>query len=405
MSTFRLISFVALIFTLCAAPALADRPKKAPGVATPVVAFPNLKFDRPIFLAAPPDGTDRLFVVEQQGRVWVFPNRADVQRDEMTLALDLTVRRKHNEEGMLGLAFHPDFDNNGHVLLHYSMGNNFENPNRGSKNRRGIVSRFTFNQDRATIDPASEKILLEIPQPYGNHNGGHLDFGEDGFLYIALGDGGSGGDPQNNAQDLTNLLGTILRLDVDRESDGRPYAIPEDNPFIDQEQFPGARPEIYAFGLRNAWRFSFDRRRHGGTGQLWAADVGQQKHEEINLVRKGGNYGWRVREGFAPFNDNDSHRPGDKLINPLVDHERRDAGSITGGYVYRGKQNPLLQGAYVYGDYLTNKIFLLRADSGQVRQHQHFADIKDPVSFGLDRYRELYVCSFNGRIYKFTPAR
>jgi len=404
-SRMRYVFSFALAAVLLTAPALADRPKKVAGVATPVVAFPQLKFERPIDFAAPPDGTDRVVVAEQEGRVWLFDNRPDVTHDDLTLALDLTVRRRNNEEGLLGLAFHPDFYDNRHVFLYYSMGDNPREPDRGRANRRAVVSRFTFGPERKTIDPASEVVLLEIPQPYGNHNGGDLAFGEDGHLYIAVGDGGSAGDPQNNAQNLTNLLGTILRLDIDREQDDKPYAIPSDNPFIDPEQFPGARPEIYAFGLRNPWRFSFDRRRHGGTGQLWAADVGQEKHEEINLIRKGGNYGWRIREGFKPFNDRDALRPEDRLINPLVDHERRDAGSITGGHVYRGRQNPLLQGAYVYGDYLTSKIFLLRTDSGQVRQHQYFADLKNPVAFGLDRYRELHVCSFNGRIYKFVPTR
>ncbi|MEO0515425.1 MAG: PQQ-dependent sugar dehydrogenase [Planctomycetota bacterium] len=399
------ITLLAILTSNLATSALADRPKKVTGVATPVVAFPNLKFDRPIVFAAPPDGTDRAVVVEQQGRVWLFPNRTDVTRDDLTLTLDLTVRRKHNEEGLLGLAFHPDFYDNGQVFLYYSMGADPDHPNLGRRQLRSIVSRFTFNEDRNTIAPGSEIVLLDIPQPYGNHNGGHLAFGEDGYLYVGVGDGGSAGDPKNKAQDLTNLLGSILRIDVDRQADARPYAIPDDNPFIDEQAFPGARPEIYALGLRNPWRFSFDRRRHGGTGQLWAADVGQQKHEEINLIRKGGNYGWRVREGFKPFNDRDALRPDDQLLNPLVDHERRDAGCITGGHVYRGQANPLLQGAYVYGDYLTNKIFLLRTDSGQVRQHQHFADLKDPVAFGLDRHRELHVCSFNGRIYRFVPTR
>ncbi|MEM1109356.1 MAG: PQQ-dependent sugar dehydrogenase [Planctomycetota bacterium] len=404
MPKFHLLTVLALAL-FAATPAFADRPGKTSSIATPVVAFPNLKFDRPVYLAAPPDGTDRVVVVEQQGKVWLFDNRPDVRPNERTLALDLTVRRKHNEEGLLGLAFHPDFYDNGQVFVHYSAGNDPERPNQGSKNRRGIISRFTFNADRTTVDSASEEIILEVPQPYGNHNGGQLDFGEDGYLYIAVGDGGAGGDPQNYAQDLTNILGTILRIDVDNPADGKAYGIPADNPFADPSARPGAQPEIYAYGLRNVWRFSFDHRRHGGTGQLWAADVGQQKHEEVSLIVNGGNYGWRVREGFAPFKAEDALLPNDTLIDPVVDLERRDAGSITGGYVYRGRTNPLLQGAYVYGDYLTGKVFVLRTDSGRVRQHQHFADIPQIASFGIDRTRELYVCSFDGRIYKFNPVR
>lgn len=387
-----------------ASSAFADRPRKVSGVAEPVAAFPNLKFERPLYLAAPPDGTDRLFVVEQAGRVSIFPNRPDVRRDEVQLALDIRVRRKGNEEGMLGLAFHPDFYNNGHVFLHYSMGQRVDQPDKG-KSQRGIISRFTMNAERTAIEPASEKVLLEIDQPWGNHNGGQLDFGEDGYLYIALGDGGSGGDPRNNAQDLTNLLGTILRIDVDREANGKPYAIPDDNPFVDPQKFPGARPEIYAYGLRNVWRFSFDRKADGGLGQLWAGDVGQNSREEIDMIRNGGNYGWRIREGFTDFKEKEKPNPPAELIEPIVDLERSDAGSITGGYVYRGRKNPLLQGAYVYGDYLTGKLFLLRTDSGQVRQHQHFADVKAPASFGLDRQGELYICSFDGQIYKLVPDR
>jgi len=401
----RIIPLLLVVLALLSPAAIAvAKAKKVTGIAEPVVAFPHLTFKRPLLLAAPPDGSDRIFVVEQEGKVSVFPNDPRVTPEQVTLALDLRVRRKGNEEGMLGLAFHPDFHDNRYVFLPYSMGPNAQKPSKG-RTQRGIISRFTMNESRTTIDPDSEKIILEIKQPWGNHNGGHLAFGEDGYLYIALGDGGSGGDPKNVAQDLTNLLGSILRLDIDHEQDGKPYAIPQDNPFINSQKFPGARPEIYAYGLRNVWRFSFDRKDHGGFGQLWAGDVGQNKREEIDIIQKGGNYGWRIREGFAPFKKKQQPNPPAKLLPPVVDHQRSDAGSITGGYVYRGRKNPLLQGAYVYGDYLTGKIFLLRADSSGVRQHQHFAHIKTPASFGLDQHHELYVCSFDGKIYKFIPAR
>ncbi|MEO1235886.1 MAG: PQQ-dependent sugar dehydrogenase, partial [Planctomycetota bacterium] len=267
------------------------------------------------------------------------------------------------------------------------------------------VVRFTADAARQTLDPASEKLILEVPQPFVNHNGGHLAFGDDGYLYVGLGDGGALGDPQNNAQDVTNLLGSILRLDIDTPDDGPPYAIPPDNPFADPDTFPRARPEIYAYGLRNPWRFSFDHRRRGGNGRLWAADVGHERHEEVNLIVKGGNYGWRIREGLAPFRGDETPNPPTKLIPPVVDHHRRDAGSITGGYVYHGRRNPLLEGAYVYGDYLTGKLFLLRLDSGRVREHLHFASVPQPVSFGLDRRGELYVCSFDGRLYTLRPPK
>lgn len=378
---------------------------KVAGVAEPIPAFPNLRFERPVGLYAPPDGTDRLFVLEQAGKIYAFPNRRDVTREEVTLALDLTVRRKENEEGLLGLAFHPDFHENGELFLHYSTGQNPARPNRGSQGRRGVVARFTTDADRTVIDPNSEKRVLEIPQPYGNHNGGQLAFGEDNLLYIGLGDGGAAGDPENHAQNVTNLLGAILRIDIDPADPAQPYAIPPDNPFADPDRHPGARPEIYAYGLRNPWRFSFDRTDRGGLGHLWVADVGQETHEEINLVGKGGNYGWRIREGRAPYKPNERPDPPVELQSPLVDLLRRDAGSITGGFVYHGRKNPLLEGAYIYADYLTGKVFLLRQESGRVREHQHFARVKTPTSFGLDRRGEIYICSFDGRIYTLIPPR
>ena len=379
-------SLVLLLVALLASPLFA-----AP-VAKPVVAYPNLKFERPLYFADVPDGSGRVVVLEQAGKVWVFDNRENISPSERTLALDISgekVSRQGNEEGLLGLAFHPDFKENRQVFLHYSV----KDP------RRGILSRWTMNDD-GTFERDSEEVLLQVDQPWGNHNGGMIEFGEDGYLYLALGDGGAGGDPKNNGQDLSTLLGTILRIDVDQPSDDRAYGIPEDNPFVDDAD---AQPEIYAYGLRNVWRFSFDRKDRGGTGYLWAGDVGQNKREEIDIILKGRNYGWNFREGFIPFDRKQEGTPPDKMMDPIVDHGRDEAISITGGYVYRGKQLPLLQGAYVYGDYGRGNVWLLRFD-GQVRQNTIFAKVPELASFGLDADGELYACSFDGHIYKFVSA-
>ncbi len=349
-----------------------------------VNAFPALRFERPLELAAIPDGTGRLVIVEQAGRVLIIPNDRKAMRNDIKIALDLTgknVSRKGNEEGMLGLAFHPDFANNRQVIIHYSA----SNP------QRGVVSRFTFNDDVTRIDPASERIILEIPQPWGNHNGGCIAFGPDGLLYLGLGDGGSANDPNNNGQNLGTWLGSILRLDLD----GKPgnergehgdYWIPADNPFLNHEN---ARPEIFAYGLRNPWRFSFDH----DTGQLWCGDVGQEKYEEITLIQPGGNHGWRIREGFKPFDPKQQPDPPAELIDPVVAHDHRQARSITGGRVYHGNALPKFDGAYIYADYLTGRVWALWYD-GDVQKHRVISKCKRPTSFGTDADGELYICDF-----------
>lgn len=349
--------------------------------------FPNLRFERLLFLAAAPDASDRLFVMEQAGRVLWFENRQDVTGNDVHVALDIsgdTVRRQGNEEGLLGLAFHPDFADNHYVYLHYSA----------SSPRRNVVSRWTMDAGATRILPDSEHVILEVNQPFGNHNGGELHFGPDGFLYITLGDGGAGGDPQGNGQNLGTLLGAILRIDVDHPADDKAYGIPADNPFIHTE---GARPEIYAYGLRNVWRFSFDAK----TGTLWAGDVGQNAKEEIDIITPGGNYGWNAREGFSPYNGGEKTPD---MIDPIVDHNRKEAASITGGFVYHGNAVPALQDAYIYADYVTGIIWSLRYDGEQVTEHIRF-DHKVPeiASFGLDKDGELYICSLQGGIYKLLP--
>ncbi|MBI97416.1 MAG: glucose sorbosone dehydrogenase, partial [Verrucomicrobiales bacterium] len=243
-----------------------------------VNAYPNLKFKRPLWLEQLPDG--RTFLMEQRGKVLVLPKNGKGKKT--TTFFDIEKRKPYvkDEEGLLGMAFHPQFAKNGKVYMFYSA----------HEPLRSIVSEFKVGKG-GTVDLSTERKLLTIPRPFWNHDGGCILFGPDGMLYITHGDGGNREDPHDNAQNLSTLLGTILRIDVDKPTSARPYGIPSDNPFVKRK---GARPEIWAYGLRNVWRMSFDRK----TGDFWAADVGQDFWEEVNLIVKGGNYGWRPREGF-----------------------------------------------------------------------------------------------------------
>ncbi len=368
----------------------------------PERAFPRLVFRRPVFLTHAGDGTGRLFVIEQDGRIRVFENRYNVETAGVFLNLRKVVRRRHNEEGLLGLAFHPDYATNGRLYVCYSA----------SDPRRDVLSEFTVDsEDPDKADRASERVIMEIPQPYGNHNGATVLFGPDGYLYLSFGDGGAANDPLGSGQDLSTLLGTILRIDVDRRDGKQPYAIPKDNPFVNRA---GARPEIWAYGLRNPWRMAFD----PVTGQLWAGDVGQNKWEEIDLIERGGNYGWNIREGAHSFKDAEPPNQ-DPLIDPVIEYPQR-AGreiiglSVTGGHVYRGSATPALYGAYVYGDYVTGRIWALRYDDGRVIMHREVYTPKPVIyiaSFGEDEAGELYICGFDsadgrgggtGRIYELT---
>jgi glucose/arabinose dehydrogenase len=356
-----------------------------------VNAFQHLSFERPLFFCHAGDDSGLVYVVEQPGRIWRFPN--DQEARERELFLDISARipaRRHNEEGLLALAFHPKFKDNGLFFINYSQ------HRQGDKPRRGVLSSFKTGEN-GLADLDSERVLLEVEQPWGNHNGCMLEFGPDGFLYASFGDGGSAGDPRNDAQNLSTLLGTILRLDVDREQDGLPYAIPPDNPFVGRE---GARPEIWAWGLRNVWRMAFDRE----TGLLWAGDVGQVAREEVNIITRGGNYGWRAREGFIPYKEEET-KPG--MIDPIVDYGRHLGISITGGYVYRGSRYPSLRGVYLYADYGSGRIWGLQYDVEQQRLVENRLLAHYPraaiSSFGQDAQGELYVCGhLPGVIYRVT---
>ena len=335
------------------------------------------------------DGSNRLFVVEQAGRIFVFDNDPAATQAGEFLDIRGRVSDDGNEEGLLGLAFHPDYATNGYFYVNYSA----TNP------RRNVIARYQVsaaNPDEA--DAASETVLLTFEQPYSNHNGGQLAFGPDGYLYIATGDGGSGGDPQNNGQNRSTLLGKILRIDVDRSEAGKAYAIPGDNPFAGNSE--GYAEEIYAYGLRNPWRFSFDEE----SGRLWAGDVGQNRFEEVDIIEKGGNYGWRVMEGFSCFNPS-SGCDESGLRRPVVVYGRDEGASITGGYVYRGSAVPELAGMYIYADFVTGRIWgLTYGGPNDVQNQLLLASSENISSFGVDEQGELYICSFGGGIHRFRPT-
>jgi hypothetical protein len=332
---------------------------------TPIV---TQGLEHPVFLTHAGDGSGRLFVVEQSGRIRVLEGQTLLPN----AFLDITERvLSGGERGLLGLAFHPEYRRNGRFFVNY-----------------------TRKPDGATV-VAEERILLIVPQPYANHNGGMVAFGPDGYLYLGLGDGGSGGDPNNRAQNPEDLLGKILRIDVDR---GDPYGIPTDNPFAKA----GGRPEIYALGLRNPWRFSFDIT----TGNLWVADVGQYKWEEIDLVTRGGNYGWRMMEGthcFLPSTD--CQTTTFTLPVHEYSHEKGRC-SIIGGYVYRGQAISSLMGTYVYGDFCTGEIFALPSPSSNRSLNETHIILKTSLhisSFGENAVGELYVLDHKGGVYRLAP--
>ena len=364
---------------------------------TTAVAFPNLKFTgwqaetdsgkpnplRPIVLTHAGDGSNRVFVATEQGVIHVFPN--DQKATETKIFLDIqnlvSYDDKQNEEGFLGLAFHPKFKENGEFFVFYTT---------KKQKLTNVVSRFRVSKDDPNkADPASEEVLLTFEKPYWNHDGGTLTFGPDGYLYIAHGDGGLGGDPHENGQKLSTWLGKILRIDVDTKDSGKPYGIPKDNPLVGVE---GAKPEIYAYGLRNVWRMAFDKK----TGWLWAADVGQNLYEEIDLIQKGGNYGWSLREGLHPYGAK-GVGPKKELIDPIWEYHHDIGKSVTGGQVYRGSRLPELDGSYLYGDYVTGKIWALKYDEAKKRVVAN-RPIKDSsiqiLSFGEDEKGEVYFLTF-----------
>jgi glucose/arabinose dehydrogenase len=363
---------------------------------TPV--YQNLTLPKPISLVIPPDGTNRQFLVLQGGRILILPE--DPAADKAEVFLDLSDRNlieKDFEEGLLGLAFHPKFKENGRFYIYHSQ----QNPKRSQ-----IVEMKVSATDPSKADLTSERLLLEVPQPFWNHNSGNMLFGPDGYLYIALGDGGKGNDPLQLAQNRFILNGSILRLDVDTRAGDLAYGIPADNPFVGQE---GMRPEIWSYGMRNPWGLHFDE-----AGTLWCADVGQDLWEEIDHIVKGGNYGWSFREGTHAFGLNQHPVPEDaKFIDPIHEYTRTDGTSITGGVVYRGEKIPALKGAYVYGDWGYSNIWALKVTDGKKTENavlfhdpSKYGDPKayKPTAFCEGPDQEILLLSWTGRIYRIDPA-
>lgn len=373
-------------------------------------AFENLIFERPIVITHANDGSNRVFVAEQDGIVKVFPNDPEVEEADVFLDIDERCRYRdnQNEEGLLGFAFHPEFQTNGQVFVYYTT---------SSEDHTSFVSKFTLSKDdKNVVDPDSEEVLMKIEQPFWNHNGGTIAFGPDGFLYIGLGDGGSANDPNGNGQNLTTVLGSIMRIDVNNTSEGLKYAIPEDNPFINKTikarrgKKLKARPEIYAYGLRNVWRMSFDRE----TGTLWAADVGQNLWEEVNIIAKGGNYGWNIREATHWFRPDGRDTSMENLIDPVWEYHHDIGKSITGGSVYRGSKVPALVGKYVYGDYVTGLIWALEHDGARTVANYSLTGITSPdgenvklpiMTFGEDQGGEIYFGTTFGQLYTFEATK
>lgn len=374
----------------------------------PVEAFPGLEWDqwepvneagkvqamRPIVITHANDDSGRIFVATQDGMIHVLPEGAESKKT--ILFADMRSKsapyQKANEEGFLGLAFHPKHADNGKFYVYYTS---------KADPHTSVVSEFTVDPadaNKALLD--SEKILWKLEQPFSNHNGGTIAFGPDGYLYIGLGDGGSADDPFDNGQNLNTVLGSILRIDVDGKSDGKAYGIPKDNPFVGKED---AQPEIFAYGFRNIWRLSFDRE----TGDLWVGDVGQNLWEEIDIVEAGRNYGWNRWEGTHPFGDRDPSVAADAVM-PIWEYDHGVGKSITSGYVYRGTSVPELQGKFLYSDYVTGKLWALEydRDAKKVTKNYSIPSNKMPVlTFGEDQDGEVYfsIESANGRgIYKFA---
>lgn len=346
------------------------------------VAFPNLSFDHPVGIYHSADGSNRLFVVGQMGLIYVFENRRNVTAANIFLDI-------HNQihlGAFLGLAFHPNFTENGRFYVNYLA----DHP------LRTIIAQWSILPTKPNeADINSQKILLEIPQLYDSHSGGQLAFGPDGYLYIALGDGGPYGDILSNAQNRSTLLGKILRIDVDNPSQGRNYGIPADNPFTGNAA--GYKEEIYAYGFRNPWRFSFD----SMTGKLWVGDVGQDRLEEIDIVEKGKNYGWNIMEGTLPYVG--GNETGLEL--PIWEYGRDQGNATIGGFVYRGTKLTELIGSYIYGDYVSGRIWAFSGyDTDNPLNKELLKTDLYLTSFGIDEKNELYICADNGRIYEIIKS-
>lgn len=349
------------------------------------VAFPNLKFNQPVGIVNSGDGSNKLFVIEQPGVIRVFDNSKTVADSTVFLNISSQVLFG-GEQGLLGLAFHPNYTQNGFFYVDYVS----DNP------LRTVIARYqvSLNNPNQALNN-SEMVMLEVNQPFSNHKGGQIAFGADGYLYIGLGDGGSGGDPFGNGQNRTTLLGKILRINIDLPSQTRNYSIPPDNPYAGNSL--GYQEEIYAYGFRNPWRFCFD----FPTGRLWVGDVGQNLREEIDLVGNGKNYGWNIMEGTLTYSI--GSQVGLEL--PVWEYSHADGIAVIGGYVYRGSVLTNLYSKYIYGDYGSGKIWALQYDgvTGPVNTLLVTTGL-NISSFGVDEQKNLYFCALDGKIYFLTTT-
>ena len=376
--------------------------------------FPQLKakliaknFEKPLYITNYPNKNDKLLVIEQEGIIQIIENNIISEIPFLDIS-----NRVHqplypgDEMGMLGLAFDPNFNKNNNFYINYVDRDGFT-----------IISRFIVNKNLG--DKNSEQILIKLKQPYPNHNGGFIEFGADNYLYIGIGDGGSVGDPENRAQNLSNLFGTILRIDV---SNHKNYKIPKDNPFYNSNKF---KSEIWHYGLRNPWRFSFDKE----TGDMYIGDVGQNNWEEINFQpsdsQGGMNFGWKILEGTHCYPDDDKNCSTEGTVLPLFEYpndanyiktiigikqKKMQGCSVTGGYVYRGKNKPKLYGRYFFGDYCTGKVWSLNNNNGNIEVIEHTQELLETMnkkqfylsSFGEDEDGELYLINYSGEIYSIT---
>lgn len=384
------MQFKSLLFSalaLSVSPAMAE-------VGTKLVAK---GFERPVWAGVPEGVEGKLWVMEQAGRVWIVDLKTGSWEGKPFLDIHEDVSRKGNEEGLLGLAFAKDFATSGRYYVNFT-----------DKEKQTRIVRFT-SKDKVTTDPATAEVLMAYPSEFENHNGGWIGFGPDGYLYIGNGDGGSGNDPKQRAQDLGSLLGKMLRIDVSPE---KGYKTPSDNPFVGDDK---ARPEIWSYGLRNPWRNSFDRE----TGDFWIADVGQGIWEEVNFVpngkSKGANFGWRLREGLIETPSKDNSVGGEKpagALDPIHVYKHGmgpDQGlSITGGYVYRGSAVPELKGRYVFADYQNPRIWSFKQEGGKEQDWKDHTKALQPdggrinliSSFAEDNKGELFLLDHTGPVYQ-----
>ncbi|OLS21544.1 MAG: Quinoprotein glucose dehydrogenase B precursor [Candidatus Heimdallarchaeota archaeon LC_3] len=345
--------------------------------------FTDLQFSSIVSIQSVDTYPNNLFVVEQQGKIQLVEN-INTTNPTKTEFLDITQNViSGGEKGLLGLAFDPNFNLNGFFYVDYTI----ESP------LQTRISRFSIETINPwLVDITSEHVILQVSQPYSNHNAGDIAFGLDGFLYITLGDGGSGGDPNGNGQNKSTLLGSILRIDVSQSNITHPYAIPDDNPFFGNSE--GYKEEIFAYGLRNPWRISFD----SVTGDLWTGDVGQGAYEEVDIVEKGKNYGWNIMEGENCYNSNSCNNIG--LESPIWAYDRTNGTTVTGGYVYRGSNLPNLYGKYIFADYGSGKIWsLTKTGENNISVKELFKTTLNIATFGTDSNEELYLADYSGEIY------